>query len=491
MNKNINNIVQELIEIDPGFKEHETEIRQIIAEFLAKKPDTRLDPAFVASLRSRLLGAPTPSPFSPFFSGRYFVLGILAVLLVVPLGFYAANQGIGVGGNSTSAVFAMNQQIQHLEADAYGTLQAETGGRGAGSPENTAPMAAQAVSNSVAPTATAEPAKISANMAYGAGGGTSDARMMVPQGPITVYSYAYKGEPLELPANGDVYSRIKNSVSSGQIASQLKKFNFGLMNMNGFADMRVRSFELAEDKPFGYSIQANFDEGMISINPNYTQWPGLNGKVTEQLPLSAMLKDEEAIAIARKFLDEHAISLENYGDPEIQGSPVALAADSQPQFAPEQITVTYPLKIAGAAVYEDGAYPYGLQVGVSVRDKKVMSVYGLTAQTYTSSEYKLETDSEKILSVVSKGGPHSWVPQESDGVTIAKIEAEVGTPTKVLMHTYNYVNGESQELYVPALSFPVTKAPEGEQYYPKNIIVPLVPEILNQDQGPVMYDTVR
>jgi hypothetical protein len=488
--KNIDDILQELIAIEPSFAAHEKEMRTLIAQLLAKKPDTHLDEAFVARLRSQLLGMPTPSPFNSFFSSKYLVLGVLALVIIVPIGYYAAEQGIG-WGNSGGAVFAMNQQIQHLQGDAYGTLQVQEGGqggRGAG-PVNAIPAED---TSATAPAANPAVTKV-ATMAYGAGGSTADSRMMLPQGPITVYSYVYKGDPLDLSAEGEVYSRVKNSVSSTQIASQLKKFNFGLVNLNGFADMRVRSFELAEDKPYGYSISASFDDGMISINPNYTEWPGLNGKETPQeLPLSTMPKDEEIIAIAKQFLDAHDISLENYGEPSVQGTPEMLAADStMPQYAPEQVTVTYPLKISGTPVYEDGAYPYGLQVGVSARDKKVMSVYGLTSQTYSSSDYKLETSSDKILSVLSKGGPHAWVPQESDGVLIKKVEIEVGAPTKVLMHTYNYTNGDSQELFVPALSFPVTKAPEGsDQYYAKTILIPLVPDLLT-DGGPVLYDAVR
>jgi len=501
MKRTVDDILQELIAIDAAFKEHAGEVRQLIAELLAKKPDTRLDEEFVARLRSRLLGEPIPSPYNSFFQTRYVVLGVLAVILILPLGFYAAKQG---SPGSTSAVFAMNQQIQQLPGNAYGKLQMQEGGRGGAGPESTnanavtgqpvAPAAETALSTAAPASAPTETAKISSAMAYGMGGGTSDTRVMLPQGPISVYSYVYKGDPLELSGEGAVYSRVKNSVSSTQIAGQLKKFNFGLLNLNGFADMRVRSFELAEDKPYGYSITASFDEGMISINPNYMEWPGLNGKeVGSQLPMSAMPKDDEVIAIAKAFLDDHNISLDNYADPIVQGAPemTIAAADSQPQYAPEQVTVTYPLKISGTEVYEDGAYPYGLQVGVSVRDKKVMSVYGLTSQTYSSSNYKLETDSDKILGVLEKGGSHAWVPQEGDGVTIKKVAIEVGTPTKVLMHTYNYNDGNSQELFVPALLFPVTKAPQGEQYYPKQIVIPLVPDLLTDSGGPVMYDMMR
>lgn len=83
------------------------------------------------------------------------------------------------------------------------------------------------------------------------------------------------------------------------------------------------------------------------------------------------------------------------------------------------------------------------------------------------------------------------MPQEGDGVTIKKVAVEVGAPKRVLMHTYNYKEGESQELFVPALMFPVTSTPTANEYYPKEIVIPLVPELLNQEGGPVLYDAVR
>ncbi len=489
MTNSIEHIMRELLEIDPSFKTHEKELRHLIQELLSKKPDTQLDENFVMKLRERLLEQkPIPSPFMKYAFMPY-VLAVLALLVTVPLGYQFATNGTQP---SKTALFAMSQQIDHVKNNAYGALQPQEGGQGGPGEGISATMAA----DTPAPTeAVAAQQANSAVSAAGKGGGFADSRMMVPEGPITVYRYVYKGDALELQSEGKVYSREKNSVSSGQIAAQLKNFNFGLVDLGGFADMRVRSFELAEDKIYGYSITASFDEGMISINPNYTKWPGLNGKEAgTPLPQSAMMNEEELISMAKKFLDEHDISLDNFGDPVVQDYgqyTIAMDAAASSMPAPEQVTVTFPLKIEGTEVLEDGAYPYGLQVGISVREKRVMSVYGLTSQTYSSSNYALEAGSDKILAVLGKGGPHAWTPQESDGVKIKKIEVEVGTPKKVLMHTYNYANGESRELFVPALSFPVTKPPANEQYYPKEIVIPLVPDLLNDPGGPVMYDMVR
>src|SRR5262249_21705209 len=153
---------------------------------------------------------------------------------------------------------------------------------------------------------------------------------------------------------------------SAQIASQLRKFNFGLINLNAYADARVQSFQLVQDKPFGYSIGVSFDDGSINISPNYTQWPSLSGKEPyTPLTASAMLKDTEIIPIADQFLKDHDISIANYGDPIVQQYAEAIAAASDGSssetqtYVPDQMTVVYPLKIAGTQVYEDGAMPYG------------------------------------------------------------------------------------------------------------------------------------
>ncbi len=476
MKNNIEEIVQELLQLDPGFAAHESEIRTLIAEFVAKKPDSRIDEAFVQSLRARLLGAPTPSPLSRYLFDLRYVVPVLAVLLALPF-IYTASQG-----QSGGQIFAMNQEIQRLGSGAYGTLTAQQPGLG-GSPETRSSSMPMVAEDSATGNYATAPA--------GMGGGTADMKMMLPPGPITIYSYVYKGEPLDLSGAGDVYNRVKNQKSSGQIASQLRKFNFGLVDLGAYSSARVRSFELVEDKPYGYSINVSFDEGTISINPNYTEWPSLNYKdgPPRQVPMSQMPSDDEIIQIAESFLSDHNISRANFGDPIVQkyDAPIGITAeDAASMPAPEQVTVTFPLKIAGSAVYEDGGYPHGLQVGVSVIDKRVMSVNGLNSQTFTSSTYTLEASSDKILAILGKGGIHAWQPQPSDGITINKVEIEVGTPQKVLMHTYNYKGNESQELYVPALMFPVTKAPAGEQYYPKMILIPLVSELLDAPPPPVM-----
>jgi hypothetical protein len=469
MKKNVDNLVQELIALDPSFAMHEKELRMLIGELLENKPDTRLDEEFVTRLRARLLGAPVPSPFGSFFVAPYAVIGVLAVLLIVPFGFYAASR------TPDTPVFAMTQDIRTLQGQAFGTLNAQDAGKGGGG----ADMAT-------------DQSKMAASSPYGAGD-MMGSSMMVPEGPVTVFTYVYKGEPSELTeTEGAVYRRMPGENSSGQVASQLKKFNFGLVNLGAFADMRVRSFELVEDKPYGYSISASFDEGIISINPNYTQWPSLNGKeMPAQLPGSAIPSDEEVIAMASRFLDDHNISLANYSEPVVQTYAPMGITETRMQYAPEQITVTYPLKINGASVYENGEQPHGLQVSVSVRDKRVMSVYGLSSQTYTSSSYTLSTDADKILSIANRGGVNVWVPEASSGIQIKKVEAELGTPEKILMHTYTYTDGESKELFVPALRFPVTKAPDGELYYPKSIVIPLVPELLTQEQIVMPMDAVR
>jgi len=507
MNKNIDDILRELVTIEPSFAQYEGEMRTLISELLAKKPDTRLDEQFVTRLRAQLIGRPTPSSFSRYFSYLPYAVAALAVLIALPYGAQFVRSGSG------SPVFAMNQQIQSLGSDAYGTLapqQSEQGGLGgngvahgafsAASAQNettaapaptmaTAPAAGSAVP--AADTAAATPAVAKVATSYAT---TNSARIAFPPGPMTVYNYVYKGDPLDLSATGDVYSRVTGQNSSAQVASQLKKFNFGLINLSAFSDTSVRTFELAENKPYGYLIDASFVDGTISINADYTQWPSLNGKNSDVQPLSmsAMLKDDELIGIAKQFLNAYGVNLSNYADPVVQQYSEGVASDSGTQMAPDQITVVYPLKISGIQVYEDGASPYGLQVGISIRDKKVMSVYGLTSQTYTSSSYKLETDSDKILSVLKKGGPNSWIPPEDSDVQTKNVDIEIGTPTKVLMHTYNYTNGASQELFVPALMFPVTSTPSDGGHYPKSILVPLIPELLNQAQtGPIPYNALR
>ncbi len=153
------------------------------------------------------------------------------------------------------------------------------------------------------------------------------------------------------------------------------------------------------------------------------------------------------------------------------------AADSgTTSYAPDMVNVVYPLIIEGKAVTEGGGYPYGLQVNVSVRENKVSGLYNLNSQKYEASSYDLETNMQTIVNIATSQNQYGYMENYPN---LKTTEIKLGTPTQILMHYYRTnEKGIGEELYIPAMSFPV----EENSQYMQSITVPLVKEFINENQ---------
>lgn len=477
MNQRIDAIIADLARIDPAFKGREAELRTIIMELIEAQPDTKFDAENARRIRERLLNkpsAPKRSPYFPFMQiiSNRFVPALALIAVFIGTSAYLVSR-------DSSSQFAFQQQFTTAGKTAFGTIQPAL--KGMGGDGNFTPSAM--------PLATeASPRQMATDSAAG--------KMMIFPAEYSIYEYTYEGDPLELTeSEGTVYKRNRGQTQS--VTRDLARMNLGLANLGSFDNLRIRNFDLVENKPYGYSVNVNLDEGMISINPDYLTWPGMVDGPGNSAPLTRndIPDDASLIALADAFIKDHGINRSLYANPVVQkdGGMRILATDdvSTSMYVPDTITINYPLKIKDTLVYEEGGYPHGLQVSVNVREKKVASVFGLSSQSYESSSYALETDEEKILSILSRGGVNAYIPEEDPNIKVKKISVSVGTPQRILLHVMSYDNKAPQELFVPALLFPVTKPPTNEQYYPTSIAIPLAQDLLN-NKGPqppvIMYD---
>jgi hypothetical protein len=108
-------------------------------------------------------------------------------------------------------------------------------------------------------------------------------------------------------------------------------------------------------------------------------------------------------------------------------------------------------------------------------------LWGLTTQRYESAQYVAEQDAARITKLAEQGGMYGFWGEPAPDARVINL----GTPTRVLMQHYLYVNGSNEELYVPALVFPVLNAPT-DMYIQSHVIVPLVKEILDNYQPPML-----
>jgi hypothetical protein len=466
MDTRIQNVLDDLFKIDPQFKAHEKELRTLVSELLLAKPDTHFDEHFAQKLRVDLLHTkvkpkPVPTPYASFFVSRMFygVLGsALTVLIAVPFTFVATQRVTSPEKDVVLNPFSTASQVKDVESGLTPKQQISNKGINAfgklalvPTSENVANQDT-AVAKDIAPMSTMAP--------------SSSSPTITARNASSALSATYSGQKIELKdTQGKVFKRTKGIDSGKQLASTIKGSKFGLADLSTFGDFNLSTIELSENKPFGYTVSINFNDGIIAVNPQWQYW---NTSKTTPLEASEIPDDKTLVDIANAFVQKHTIDMNVYGKPLVRKDQGA-------------VIVVYPLILDTKEVYEEGGVPFGLYIAIDAREKKVSSVTNLTSQTYDSSLYNLETNFDTVVRVATSSLAHNAVGASSTQVV------SLGTPKAVLMHywLYDEAQGTQNELFIPALSFPVSYE-KNSTGMPTSVVVPLVKDFLSkQTQTPV------
>ncbi len=468
MNKEqISKILEEIYAIDPSLRREEEKLVRIITELSARKPEVSIDPEFMESLRTRLSAMARTAPVrrSHFFGWQtaYGIAGLALIILVV----------FGLGRMPQKAsLFNGEVKIVPAAESAFGKLSIPpmfAGGKGGGG--------------------------------EGAGGSASALSAGLPDtmpAGMVKFEFAYKGGDFELPGgNVPVYKRLTGSMGGSEIMESLKGANLGLADLRSFSNTKLDNFTIYEDKGHeGYYISVNMKDESVSINDQWLFWrlyQNCGGKVCDKNPItpSEIPSDSELANITDAFLAEHNIPRTGYGAPVVprQWQKAYEASGDKAHFAlPEVVDVIYPLLLNGRPAIDtqgDG-WGLGLSVSVNVREKKVNAVYAKT-NVYQESGYPAQTDKDKILEFAKTGG----LIQQYAPANYRTITLELGTPKQVQARIWTAKeDGQTEELIVSALEFPVLNADQGEARYfgRDNIVVPIVKDInYNFMTGPRIY----
>lgn len=479
MERNIDQILEELYMLDQGFKAHEKELRALVSEILLSRPDTKFDVQFAKTLRERLLRtAPSPaqriSPYATFamLSRLQFAFGgaLVAFLIIAPLTYYFTQRS----ETDISGGFFLMPQVIEKESNAFGSLSLNNvaGGMG-GVPDGRG--SAESMPQIPATDSSGSTMSSMGLAAPSAKSGDGRSVMMVPT-DVVQYEYVYEGEPISIEASAPVYKRVANGVSSEQLSRVIRNTKFDLVDLKAFNNLQVTNLELAENKDEGYAVSINFTEGYIGIYPDWRRWGGVasvKDMPSGNIPPENMPEKNAVIAAANTFLNKYGIDRSIYGEPVFEERFYALY-DSVGRImgVPETASVIYPLQLEDGTVYDEGGMPYGLNVSISLRDMHVTGVYNLTSQVYERSTYDLEQNMDTVVTRLNERGRF----YDSGFGTIRTEQVTLGTPVRVLMRYFVYNNNRTEELYLPALSFPVTSETKG--YMPQTVVVPLVKEFL-------------
>ncbi len=305
------------------------------------------------------------------------------------------------------------------------------------------------------------------------------------------YKFKYVGKSLETPADTQaVLKRSKPEQPASLISRLIRMFSFGLIDLSKFQNARMQSVSFMEDAKYGLNANIDLNVGTINMYQNWEKWPqypygcfGYSCGNTPRLEPKDIPSDDELIGISKQFMTDYKISGEGYSEPYIQDYSnwrilYEQAEDKSSVYLPEQVNVIYPLILEGQIVYDESGAKSGLNITIDIRSKRVSGLYGLDTKQFQKSNYKGETDTKRILDIAERGGYRNYSYEYPGKV----VTLELGTPKIEMVrmwYTQNY-NQQGEELYLPALIFPITNA-DKTNYWRKNVIVPLVRDILDNE----------
>jgi hypothetical protein len=474
----IHQILDELYLLDPSLKQHESILIGLIETIIASRPTFTIDETFVADLKRQLMNTPKTESFGEKLTNLFANMtykkyaglagagALLTALIVIPaltLSTLKQQEGISFG-----------LIIEPTKNQAFGILSDSVSANN--------PSAENFGGGGLAEMKQAENTALS----YDA----SRSMIILPPEFEIKYNYLYNGEIPKLSETVNVLKRVKDKTAARQAASVIKNLKFDLIDLSKFGDFNLQNLTLSQDKPFGHVINLNLEEGNISINENWQTWPQSQCQdeacfARERISFEQVPSDEVLINIAKNFIEQHNISLENYGEPEVLGDwkvAYETAPDKSSFYVPDGLTVLFPLKIQGMFVYESwGGNKEGLQVNISLKHQKVLSVYNLNSQHYQSSAYPAVTDVSKIKELISQGGFNNYQPENASKTG----DVVLGEPQLAYVKIWKYENNTNQELLVPALVFPIAESPKDMPFYRKFIAIPLAEEMLKMEDGPI------
>jgi hypothetical protein len=519
MDNLIDDIMEDLFTVAPELRERRAEVKAAVEKMMAARPHAELDATFKSELRERLMKEfaglratrDTQQARNSLFGfqlsrpalavGGLLGLVIIVTLAVRPTAAPKTSSDLALGNANTAKPVTLAQlgQVKHVAAGAFGHLNATNGSEsarsfaGAGS---TAAVGAAAMPVPVppdAPVAAMDAAQISAVGAKTVSSAVSnvgvtmpvpDAKMMPIRYEPTRHEYRFTGD-LTLPTTPVEVLKVDHDIDSSAVSSLLRNVNLGPIDLGRFESTKVQNLNLVEDRDFGYVINIDLVNGTANIGQNWQRWP--NNPNPQPLTEADLPSDSEIIAVAQMFVQDYGLSVAGYGEPTVDRSwrRLATASAAAPAYIPDRLTVTYPMLVAGKQVYDQGGTVQGLYITVDARLKKVTDAGSITLQNYLASAYEPVTDSSAVTKAISRGGVGRWVDENAEKVVAHELDA----PQEVLTTVWNYDNGQSTQLLVPALLFRVkdgAQMKDGE-WYQQNVVIPLAKDFYVENPVPVMY----
>ncbi len=475
MQEKITEVLRELYELDPELSEHESALKEFLEKFLAEKPDPVIDREFAMRLRTQLLAQAESmndmklkTPFA-FFQSFSFGMTVVALAAVITSGVlynkaYGPVSFLGFGGKQDTV------KVAELSPNAFGALGQVNTARGVGGGGQ---------------GGDAESAKL-------AQGGGGNAEMIAP--PYKVHVFKYEGVEVEdLPSQVSVYRKTKDSLRN-QAAGFMSRFKLSDFGLKNFTKNQIDMVTVSDDKDSGYAVTVDFINNNISLYQNYNRWSTAEKQcqwnpecIRQRRSGQTQASNEEIVAIAKRFIEDFGISTTGLGEPRLHPTWIQTLElqRSDPSMIPADASVVFPRLVEGIEVRDEGGYASGLMINVNVWDRVVTGASDIWEAGLDKSSYQSETNFARLRTLAEKGSYMAYEPYIDPNAE--RVTVRLGTPTRGLLRTWQTLpdSGQTSELFVEALFFPVLNQTE-VGYWSGNVAIPLAKDILdNQQQPPV------
>jgi hypothetical protein len=486
MNKQTQTILKELYALDERLMDHEKDLIKIVETLIKEKPEIEIDKNFIVKLKKQLMQTHQEIEESKQKVKSFSWIGglhkltmrtsviALTLLVVVGVGYVFGVKYFSFDVSTKVAERGFGDLVSNEMAVGESAGVSGESAFGLGSLSKTASSVAQPENEDMV--------------------AVESMKMIAPfPGRMADFEYSYSGirfdmSTVDLP----VYRRDKTPLGKSKMSQVLNNFKVDLMNLQSFGDMNIRYFSLYEDSKKGYQVHLDFEDGNVSVSRNWNNYQVLEKECLSKdclsnggMSYSDVPEDSVVIGIANKFLQQRGIGAGHYAKPEVQDNwrtLYAQAKDKATVYIPSSITVVYPYLVDGLPVYMEGGEKVGLQVTVDLHDLVVNNVYNLRTMEMSQTTYDLEKDFDKVLKYVEQGGFRPIYYGNSDAKE--KVKIEFLDPELAYMQFWQYKDGQNYELFLPALVFPVKDLPKNANWHKKNLVIPLVQEILKEQDMP-------
>lgn len=480
MNKlDIQNIVEDILKLDPTLVSKKAEIEKLISAMLVQKPNITVDDAFLSRLRSRLVGQIEESQSKSFSFGQLFVSHKL--VFVGMLGC------LTVGIVSASLLYAPMRQPKIASINGFGSLAVSNA---------VGEMAI--LSSATAATSFGVTSDVGVEMAEPAifrtqsGGGLDAASKMMIYPPIDgeygQYSFVLRGDVTAPPEQMDVYGYLPSNEVNRIVDKAMttlwstlfdaRSIKVQGQSLGGIISVDSGSYMVSVDAQRGVSYLSRF-EPYVPIDIRCFRAPC---DVYQPLEKKDIPEDGVIIDWAQSFVDELGIDTSSFGEPTLI-PPVIYTIMNESGISVESIgemvDVIYPLVLNGiVTVDSSGVSNVGLRISINLRTQQVQSISELPLGVLGSSAYTLVTDVERIARVAELGGQYGmWGIKTKESI-------ELGAPTLVYTSIWKQDADmpEGRSLLVPAYRFDIVYPDEirDTQFMQQAIVIPLEKDLFEQ-----------